>query len=414
MLGVAGRDRGGERARGRGRELGHVLEEVRELRAPQFVDEEQEVAFGSPRRSRALRLRRRPAAEAAHRLGPAVDVFLLLGHIAARIARVSGSRSSGIPWRVGVDQGQLLTDRDVEDFDVVRLFGLAAGLPFSPQPTSSAASRSARARQAPHFPLSALIAGSYCHAMKATALERLGDEIHACRRCPRLVEWREAQAADPPRRYRGEEYWARPLSGFGDPDASWRWSGSRPLPTAPTGPGGCSPATAPATGSTPPCTGRGSPTARAPSRADDGLRLEGAYVTAVVRCAPPANRPTPVERDNCLPFLERELALLAVPDDPRPRRLRLGRGAARAAGPGGRDASAAARFGHEAEARVGEWTLLGSLPPEPAEHLHRPADRADARFRDRQGPGDRSTRLGTICGSRPSPTPAGRLRSACS
>ncbi|MFI5028774.1 MAG: uracil-DNA glycosylase, partial [Solirubrobacterales bacterium] len=55
--------------------------------------------------------------------------------------------------------------------------------------------------------------------MDATPLEGLCDEIHACRRCPRLVAWREAQAADAPRRFRGERYWARPLDGFGDPDA---------------------------------------------------------------------------------------------------------------------------------------------------------------------------------------------------
>src|SRR5690348_6791116 len=58
-----------------------------------------------------------------------------------------------------------------------------------------------------------------CRAMAATKLERLADEIHTCRRCPRLVEWREACAADPPKRYRGEDYWARPLDGFGDPAA---------------------------------------------------------------------------------------------------------------------------------------------------------------------------------------------------
>ena len=48
------------------------------------------------------------------------------------------------------------------------------------------------------------------------ALARLAEEIHSCRRCPRLVEWRESCAAAPPRRYQGQDYWARPLSGFGD------------------------------------------------------------------------------------------------------------------------------------------------------------------------------------------------------
>jgi len=54
---------------------------------------------------------------------------------------------------------------------------------------------------------------------RGEALAELAAEIHACRRCPRLVEWREACAADPPRRYRREDYWARPLDGFGDPAA---------------------------------------------------------------------------------------------------------------------------------------------------------------------------------------------------
>jgi uracil-DNA glycosylase family 4 len=98
--------------------------------------------------------------------------------------------------------------------------------------------------------------------------------------------------------------------------------------------------------------------------AGDGLRLRDAYVTAVVRCAPPANRPTPGERDNCLPYLVRELELLercrtivalgAFGWDGTLRALR-GRGAAT---PRPRP-----EFGHGAEAEVGEWTLLGCYHP---------------------------------------------------
>src|SRR5262249_55206834 len=153
------------------------------------------------------------------------------------------------------------------------------------------------------------IVGATEPALTPTPLEQLAEEIHACRRCPRLVEWREARAADPPRRYRGQDYWARPLDGFGDPAA--RLAIVRPPPAA--------------QGAT--RTGRmftGHPSggwlyaalhraglANRPDseRRGDGLRLEGAYVTAVVHCAPPANRPAPEERDNCLPYLERELAL---------------------------------------------------------------------------------------------------------
>ena len=144
-----------------------------------------------------------------------------------------------------------------------------------------------------------------------TELERLGDEINSCRRCPRLVEWREEQAADPPRRYRGEDYWARPLPGFGDPAARLVIVGLAPgrprrqphradvhrRPLRRLALRGAAP-------------GRARQPAELGARGD-GLRLTDAYVTAVVRCAPPANKPTPDERDNCLPYLERELELLA-------------------------------------------------------------------------------------------------------
>ena len=81
-------------------------------------------------------------------------------------------------------------------------------------------------------------------------------------------------------------------------------------PTAPTGPAGCSPATGRATSSSPPCTAPASPTSpRRPTRTT-GCELTGVWITAPVRCAPPANKPTPEERDTCRPWLDRELALL--------------------------------------------------------------------------------------------------------
>ncbi len=144
----------------------------------------------------------------------------------------------------------------------------------------------------------------------ADSLRALGAEIVDCDRCPRLVEWRERSAAEPPRRYRGEEYWARPLPGFGDPRASIVLVG-----LAPAAHGGNR-------------TGRiftgdrsgdwlfaalhraGLANQATSVRADDGLRLRRAYITAVNRCPPPQNRPTTEERDNCLPYLVRELRLL--------------------------------------------------------------------------------------------------------
>lgn len=145
---------------------------------------------------------------------------------------------------------------------------------------------------------------------RAVVLERLAQEIILCRRCPRLVQWREAVAVRKRAAYREWEYWGRPVPGFGDPQAELLVVG-----LAPAAHGGNR-------------TGRvftgdrsGDWLFRALYRAgyanqptskhrDDGLRLKGAYVTAAVRCVPPGNRPTPQERDNCRPYLERELALL--------------------------------------------------------------------------------------------------------
>src|SRR5215213_5182612 len=141
-------------------------------------------------------------------------------------------------------------------------------------------------------------------------LEQLGDEVTSCRKCPRLVQWREERAADPPKRYRGEQYWARPLSGFGDPAARLAIVGLAPAAHGANRTGRM-------------FTGdrsgewlyaalhRAGYANRAESEhRGDPLRLCDAYVTAVNRCPPPANKPTVGERDRCLPYLERELELL--------------------------------------------------------------------------------------------------------
>jgi len=138
----------------------------------------------------------------------------------------------------------------------------------------------------------------------------LREEVISCRLCPRLVDWREGTAAEPPRRYQGQRYWGRPLPGFGQSRARIVVVG-----LAPAAHGGNR-------------TGRiftgdrsgdwlfaamyraGLTNQPTSEHADDGLRLKGAYVTAVNRCPPPQNRPTTEERDNCLPYLVRELGLL--------------------------------------------------------------------------------------------------------
>ena len=199
---------------------------------------------------------------------------------------------------------------------------------------------------------------------RAEALAALAGEVHACRKCPRLVEWREAQAADPPRRYRGQDYWAKPVSGFGDAAARIAIVGLAPAAHGANRTGRM-------------FTGDRSGEwlygalhrAGLANRAEaewrgDGLRLRDAYVTAVVRCAPPANKPAVVERDNCLPYLERELLLL----DRCRVIVALGAfgwdGVLRAArGIGAEVPRPRPRFGHGAEADLGRWTLLGCFHP---------------------------------------------------
>ncbi|MFN0092859.1 MAG: uracil-DNA glycosylase [Acidimicrobiales bacterium] len=141
-------------------------------------------------------------------------------------------------------------------------------------------------------------------------LAALNAEVVECRRCPRLVAWREQVAREKRAAYRGEEYWGRPLTGFGDPAA-----GLVVVGLAPAAHGGNR-------------TGRmftgdrsgdflyrslwraGFANQAESVRRGDGLELHGAYITAPVRCPPPANKPTPAERVACRPFLQRELALL--------------------------------------------------------------------------------------------------------
>ena len=196
----------------------------------------------------------------------------------------------------------------------------------------------------------------------ATGLERLAERVCGCTACPRLVEWRTAVAADPPRRYRGEGYWARPVPGFGDPGASLVVIGLAPAAHG-----------ANRTGRMFTGDRSGEWLYRALHRAGyasrphsehrgDGLRMRGAYITAIVRCAPPANKPAVGERDRCLPYLDEELALLARA------RVLLALGAF--AWDGALRALAALgyplprprpRFAHGAEAEVGPYLLLGSF-----------------------------------------------------
>jgi uracil-DNA glycosylase family 4 len=195
-------------------------------------------------------------------------------------------------------------------------------------------------------------------------LQLLREEIERCRLCPRLVAWRERVAAEKRASFADELYWGRPVPGLGDSDA-----GILIVGLAPAAHGGNR-------------TGRiftgdrsgdflfaalhraGLANQPISVRRGDGLRLIGAYIAAVVRCAPPANRPTPEERDTCMPYLVRELELL--------QKLRvmvaLGAfawdGALRALRAAGRDMPRPApRFGHGVEVRLGGLTMIGCYHP---------------------------------------------------
>jgi uracil-DNA glycosylase family 4 len=201
-------------------------------------------------------------------------------------------------------------------------------------------------------------------SVREKSLPELAATIHECRLCPRLVAWREACAADPPRRHRGEDYWARPISGFGDPTARVAIVGLAPAANGANRTGRIF--TGDRSGEWLYAALHRAGFANRPrsEHRNDGLRLQDAYVTAVVRCAPPANKPTVEERDRCLPYLERELELLESCRVV----VALGAfgwdGALRAArGLGVAVPRPKPRFGHGAEADLGPWRLLGCFHP---------------------------------------------------
>ena len=142
-------------------------------------------------------------------------------------------------------------------------------------------------------------------------LEQLEREIVSCRRCPRLVAWRELVAREKRAAFADQAYWGRPIPGFGDPSARVMIFGLAPAAHGANRTGRVF--TGDRSGDFLFAALHRTSFANQPVslHAGDGLRLRDAWITAAVRCAPPANKPTPDERDTCLPFAVRELELLA-------------------------------------------------------------------------------------------------------
>jgi uracil-DNA glycosylase family 4 len=200
-------------------------------------------------------------------------------------------------------------------------------------------------------------------ARACQSVAELDNRVVGCCACPRLVEWREQVAREKRRAFADQDYWGRPVPGFGDPEPKILVLGLAPAAHGANRTGRM-------------FTGdrsgdwlyaalhRASLASQQTSEsASDGLTLRGVRVTAAVRCAPPGNQPTPAERDTCAPWLDAELALSGA-------RVVVALGAfawtaalAALARAGVDLPRPRPRFGHAAECRMGDWSVIGSFHP---------------------------------------------------
>jgi uracil-DNA glycosylase family 4 len=200
--------------------------------------------------------------------------------------------------------------------------------------------------------------------MAGDSLDALEREVTACRACPRLVAWREQVATEKRAAFADEEYWGRPIPGFGDPGARVLLLGLAPAAHGANRTGRVFTGDRSGDFLFAALHRTGFATQPTSVSRGDGLALRDCWVTAAVRCAPPANRPAPAERDRCLPWTTRELAFL------RDVRVIVCLGAF------GWDAALRVRtaaghpplrprprFGHAVEADGAPWTLLGCFHP---------------------------------------------------
>jgi len=199
--------------------------------------------------------------------------------------------------------------------------------------------------------------------MPAAGLNELEQKIVACRRCERLVQWRELVARERRAAFAQQEYWGKPVPGFGDPRARLLVLGLAPAAHGANRTGRMF--TGDRSGDFLYAAMHRAGLANQPTSTarEDGLRLHDAWITAAVRCAPPANKPAPAERDACLPWSVRELQLLS--------HVRvivcLGafawNAALRLCGDGDAVPRPRPRFGHAAEYAGSRYTLIGCYHP---------------------------------------------------